>query len=81
MSVVMLHIGRLHIIHTSLLVLFERRRKYNVPVHMCVHPELSQYFSDVLAGLRALLKEGKLEKVWLSIKNKVDIEFPAADGG
>ncbi|XP_064383135.1 mitotic spindle assembly checkpoint protein MAD2B-like isoform X2 [Halichondria panicea] len=51
-------------------VLFERRRKYNVPVYMCVHPELCQYLRDVLTGLLPLMKEGKMEEMWLSVQNK-----------
>lgn len=26
---------------------FERRKKYNVPVQICVHPEVNQYITQV----------------------------------
>ncbi len=51
--------------------LFERRRKYNVPVYMCVHPELNQYIRDVLLGIRSPLAQGLVEKLVVVIKNKV----------
>lgn len=51
--------------------LFERRHKYNIPVYMCAHPELNEYIRDVLLGLKPVLDEGEVEKVVLSIKNKV----------
>ncbi len=52
-------------------MLFERRRKYNVPVHMCVHPELCQYVREVLASLLPLIREGTADRVWLTVQNKV----------
>lgn len=51
--------------------LFERRRKYNIPVYMSVHPELNQYIIDVLLGVKPVLDKGEVEKVILSIKSKV----------
>ena len=52
-------------------VLFERRRKYNIPVWLCVHPELNQYIKDVLVGTRTLIRKGEMEKVVLAISDKV----------
>ena len=51
--------------------LFERRRKYNIPVYMSVHPELNQYIRDVLLGVKPVLDKGEVEKIILSIKSKV----------
>ena len=55
----------------SLSVLFERRRKYNVPVWMCVHPELNQYIKDILVATRTLIRKGEIDKIVLAISNKV----------
>lgn len=38
-------------------VVFERRKKYNVPVQMCSHPDLNQYILDVLQTMRPLLEK------------------------
>ena len=53
------------------LVFFERRRKYNVPVWMCVHPELNQYIKDVLVATKTLIRKGEIDKIVLAINNKV----------
>ena len=55
--------------------LFERRRKYNVPVYMCVHPELNQYIRDVLVGVKGLLGRGLVDKLVVAIKNKVRASY------
>jgi len=52
-------------------VLFQRRRKYNVPVQMCGHPELNQYVRDVLGSVRPLLERGAVDRVVLAIEDKV----------
>ena len=57
------------------IVLFQRRRKYNIPVHMCVHPELNQYVRDVLDGVRPLLEAGQVDSVAVLIKDKVGCTF------
>lgn len=49
---------------------FEKRRKYNIPVWMCIHPELNQYIKDVLVGARTLMRSGDVDKVVLAITNK-----------
>ena len=53
------------------LVLFEHRRKYSVPVWMCVHPELNLYIKDVLVATKTLISKGEIDKIVLAIKNKV----------
>ena len=58
-------------ISIPLIVLFERRRKYNIPVHMSVHPELNQYLKNVLSSVRPLLEEGAVDRTVLAIHNKV----------
>ena len=55
----------------TLTVLFQRRRKYNVPVQMCGHPELNQYMRDVLGSVRPLLEKGAVDRVVLAIEDKV----------
>jgi hypothetical protein len=52
-------------------VFFERRRKYNVPVWMCVHPELNQYIKDVLVATKTLIRKGEIDKIVLAINSKV----------
>lgn len=51
--------------------MFQRRRKYNIPVHMCAHPELNQYIRDVLDGIKPLLEEGQVDYIAVLIKNNV----------
>lgn len=51
-------------------VVFERRKKYNVPVQMCCHPDLNQYILDVLHTMKPLLEEGKVQRVALVISDK-----------
>ena len=50
---------------------FQRRRKYNVPVQMSGHPELNQYIRDVLGSIRPLIEKQALDKVVLTVENKV----------
>ncbi|XP_068702027.1 mitotic spindle assembly checkpoint protein MAD2B-like isoform X1 [Montipora capricornis] len=51
-------------------VVFERRKKYNVPVQMCSHPDLNQYILDVLQTMRPLLEKGEVQRVSLVISDK-----------
>ncbi|XP_078368970.1 mitotic spindle assembly checkpoint protein MAD2B-like isoform X2 [Oculina patagonica] len=51
-------------------VVFERRKKYNVPVQMCCHPDLNQYILDVLQTTKPLLEKGEVQRVALVISNK-----------
>ncbi|XP_076033753.1 DNA polymerase zeta subunit 2 [Oratosquilla oratoria] len=46
---------------------FQRRRKYNIPVQMCIHPALSSYISDCIASIKPILEKGEVEKVVVSI--------------
>ena len=50
---------------------FQRRRKYNVPVHMCIHPELNHYIRNLLDGVKPLLREGQVESIAVLIRDKV----------
>lgn len=51
-------------------MVFERRKKYNVPVQMCCHPDLNQYILDVLQTIKPLLEKGEVQRVALVISNK-----------
>jgi len=51
-------------------VVFERRKKYNVPVQMCCHPDLNQYILDVLQTIKPLLEKNEVQRVTLVISNK-----------
>lgn len=51
-------------------VVFERRKKYNVPVQMCCHPDLNQYILDVLHTMKPLLEKGEVQRVALVISDK-----------
>ncbi|XP_074619837.1 mitotic spindle assembly checkpoint protein MAD2B-like isoform X1 [Acropora palmata] len=51
-------------------VVFERRKKYNVPVQMCCHPDLNQYILDVLQTIKPLLEKGDVQRVSLVISDK-----------
>lgn len=51
-------------------VVFERRKKYNVPVQMCCHPDLNQYILDVLQMVKPLLEKGEVERIAMVISNK-----------
>ncbi|XP_028401792.1 mitotic spindle assembly checkpoint protein MAD2B-like isoform X2 [Dendronephthya gigantea] len=52
--------------------IFEKRKKYNVPVQMSCHPELNQYIQNVLKTLRPCLEKGEVEKICVVI---IDKEF------
>ncbi|XP_033642371.1 mitotic spindle assembly checkpoint protein MAD2B-like isoform X1 [Asterias rubens] len=41
--------------------IFDRRKKYNVPVQMSRHPELNQYITDVIAGIKPLLVKDEIQ--------------------
>lgn len=42
---------------------FQRRKKYNIPVQMCIHPELRTYISECVSSIRPVLEKGEVEKV------------------
>ncbi|XP_013407471.1 mitotic spindle assembly checkpoint protein MAD2B [Lingula anatina] len=46
---------------------FERRKKYNIPVQVSRHPEVRSYIQEVVKSLRPLLQNNELEKVVLVI--------------
>ncbi|CAN0291813.1 unnamed protein product [Ectocarpus sp. 6 AP-2014] len=43
--------------------IFERRRKYGVPVWMSRHPELNAYISEVLLRAKSLMEQGVVRRV------------------
>lgn len=47
--------------------IFERQRKFGIPVRMSRHPELSTYILDAVKGARAWLGEGSLQKAVLAV--------------
>ncbi|CAL1541212.1 unnamed protein product [Lymnaea stagnalis] len=42
---------------------FEKRIKYNVPVQMCLHPDVCSYITNIIESLSALLAEGRVNKI------------------
>jgi mitotic spindle assembly checkpoint protein MAD2B len=47
--------------------LFERRKKYDLPVRMSKHPELNSYIAEIVRGAHAALKQGDLHKLVVAI--------------
>ncbi|XP_078471368.1 mitotic spindle assembly checkpoint protein MAD2B isoform X3 [Lampetra planeri] len=50
--------------------IFEKRRKYNVPVQMSCHPEVNKYIEDTLHCIRPLLEQNAVEQFVVAIVNK-----------
>ncbi|KAJ7306629.1 hypothetical protein JRQ81_010048 [Phrynocephalus forsythii] len=50
--------------------IFQKRKKYNVPVQMSCHPELNQYIQDTLHCIKPLLEKNDVEKVVVVILDK-----------
>ncbi|RKP24512.1 DNA-binding protein [Syncephalis pseudoplumigaleata] len=50
--------------------LFERQKKYNVPVHVARHPELVAYVKDMIRACRPDLEKGAVERICLVVVNK-----------
>lgn len=46
---------------------FQRRKKYNIPVQMCIHPGLQAYISECVGSLRPVLEKGEVQKVVLVV--------------
>uniref|UniRef100_A0A0P4VZC2 Mitotic spindle assembly checkpoint protein MAD2B n=1 Tax=Scylla olivacea TaxID=85551 RepID=A0A0P4VZC2_SCYOL len=46
---------------------FQRRKKYNIPVQMCIHPGLQSYISECVGSLRPVLEKGEVQKVVLVV--------------
>ena len=47
--------------------IFERRRKFGIPVHLSRHPDLSKYLVDVVCGIQSWLEADTLQKVVLAV--------------
>ncbi|EWM23863.1 mad2 mitotic arrest deficient-like 2 [Nannochloropsis gaditana] len=47
--------------------IFERRRKYDVPVFMSRHPDLNLYIHEVLHAAGAMFMEGSVDKVIVTL--------------
>lgn len=50
--------------------IFQKRRKYNVPVQMSCHPDLNQYIQDTLHCVKPLIEKNEAEKVVVVIMDK-----------
>ncbi|XP_070561215.1 mitotic spindle assembly checkpoint protein MAD2B-like [Ptychodera flava] len=50
--------------------IFERRKKYNVPVQMSCHPEVNQYILNVLQSIKPLVEKDEIQQVALAILDK-----------
>ncbi|KAJ3586452.1 hypothetical protein NHX12_012850 [Muraenolepis orangiensis] len=50
--------------------IFQKKRKYNVPVQMSCHPELNQYIQDTLHCVKPLIEKNDAEKVAVVIMDK-----------
>lgn len=48
---------------------FETRKKYNLVVYSCIHPEVKQYIDLCLKSIRECLKNGQLSRVVFAITN------------
>ncbi|KAG5838727.1 hypothetical protein ANANG_G00226650, partial [Anguilla anguilla] len=65
--------------------IFQKRKKYNVPVQMSCHPELNQYIQDTLHCVKPLIEKRTTQKKWwlsLWIKNTIQwrdlcLKFPS----
>ncbi|XP_045162682.1 mitotic spindle assembly checkpoint protein MAD2B-like isoform X2 [Mercenaria mercenaria] len=47
--------------------LFERRKKYNVPVQMCLHPDVTEYISKVIQSVKVMVVSGEVSMVTLVV--------------
>ncbi|CAB4035549.1 Hypothetical predicted protein [Paramuricea clavata] len=50
--------------------IFEKRKKYNVPVQMSCHPELNQYIQNVLHSIKPCLEKGEVERISVVVTDK-----------
>ncbi|KAF2347902.1 HORMA domain [Trinorchestia longiramus] len=46
---------------------FQSRRKYNIPVQMCLHPGVCVYIQSVVEGAKPLLQDGTLQSLQLAV--------------
>jgi len=51
-------------------LIFERRRKYNIPVPFSRSVELNQYIIDVIGGLKVWFQKGFIDKILVVIHSK-----------
>lgn len=49
---------------------FERRKKYNVPVQMCLHPDVVDYITKVVDGVKVMVESGEVNLVTVVIVDK-----------
>ncbi|XP_071841230.1 mitotic spindle assembly checkpoint protein MAD2B-like [Apostichopus japonicus] len=47
--------------------IFERKKKYGVPVSMARHPDLSKYISDTVQGIKLAMKKNEVQRVTVVI--------------
>ncbi|XP_022090275.1 mitotic spindle assembly checkpoint protein MAD2B-like [Acanthaster planci] len=47
--------------------IFDRRKKYNIPVQMSRHPELNKYITDVLEGMKPLMEKDEIQSLSIVI--------------
>ncbi|XP_024116849.1 mitotic spindle assembly checkpoint protein MAD2B isoform X2 [Oryzias melastigma] len=50
--------------------IFQKRKKYNIPVKMSCHPDLNQYIQDTLLCIKPLIEKNDAEKVVVVIVDK-----------
>ncbi|XP_055515210.1 mitotic spindle assembly checkpoint protein MAD2B isoform X1 [Leucoraja erinacea] len=50
--------------------IFQKRKKYNVPVQMSCHPELNQYIQDTLHCIKPLIEKNEVDRVVVVILDK-----------
>ncbi|XP_018027022.1 mitotic spindle assembly checkpoint protein MAD2B isoform X1 [Hyalella azteca] len=46
---------------------FQQKRKYNIPVQMCLHPGVCAYIHDIVEGAKPLLQTGSLKALQLVV--------------
>ena len=50
--------------------IFERRKKYGVPVQMSIHPHVNEYITECLKAIKELLKKNEVKKVAIIFTDK-----------
>lgn len=46
---------------------FELRKKYGVPVHICIHDEVRNYIESLCRSLASMLEEHRIDKIEVSV--------------
>lgn len=49
---------------------FERRKKYNVPVQMCLHPDVASYISDIVRSVKVMVATGEVSMVTMVVLDR-----------